>query len=283
MPGHTPASGGRAVPGRRRAGRRRRAERAVAASAQSEEVGRLRARHRLHGGRAGERAAVGVGRGVPEVPFTWNGTLPPYQRTPPKRCAIFVDRHVHKNGGSTMRGLLLENERLGHELYQGYTQMYWGRLFRTIRQLHSGAEAPRQLLMYEAHFGGRVPRPRAARPAAAAQAVPDCPVHTLVRIREPLEYYLSFPLGRRLPPEAEPGGVRRHLRRVGREDARPAVHRAHARDGGDGRRVPRLPVQAVVPHAALGRLDDEGRQKLLASFLDTFSTVARWRISTRRS
>ena len=122
MPGHTPASGGRAVPGR--------------ASGRSSARGRAKGRGSLSAAKAAFAKKpidyardVGCtagapenvlpwasGEALPEVPFTWNGTLPPYQRTPPKRCAIFVDRHVHKNGGSTMRDLLLENERLGHGL-----------------------------------------------------------------------------------------------------------------------------------------------------------------------
>ena len=86
-----------------------------------------------------------------------NSSLAPYQRVPPKRCAIFIDRHVHKNGGSTVRDLLLENERLGLGLYQGYSQMYWRSINHKLRQIADAAvskrEAPRHFLMLEAHFG----------------------------------------------------------------------------------------------------------------------------------
>jgi len=57
--------------------------------------------------------------GLVPLHAAWNGSLPSFQRTRPKRCAIVVDRHVHKNGGSTVRDLFLENERLGFGLYQG--------------------------------------------------------------------------------------------------------------------------------------------------------------------
>ena len=216
------------------------------------------------------------GEALPEVPFTWNGTLPPYQRTPPKRCAIFVDRHVHKNGGSTMRDLLLENERLGHGLYQGYTQMYWGRLFRTIRQLHSGAEAPRQLLMYEAHFGWVEYRDRVLPDLLQLRKLrPDCPVHTLVRIREPLEYYLSFyRWGVAFRQKQSPAAFGATF--VEWVEKMPDLQSTVLMRG--------MAAMAAEYHVSQfkrsyhtplwGRLDDDGRQKLLASFLDTFSTVA---------
>ena len=86
-----------------------------------------------------------------------NQSLARWASTPLKRCAIIVDRHVHKNGGSSVRDLFLENERLGHGLYQGYTQMYWNHDYRLIRRAAerslSQGVAPEQLLMIEAHFG----------------------------------------------------------------------------------------------------------------------------------
>lgn len=88
---------------------------------------------------------------------TPNHTLDSFQRTAQKRCAMIVDRHVHKNGGSTVRDLFLENERLGYGLYQGYSQMYWVKDFKEIKRVAERAvarkEVPRHLLMFEAHFG----------------------------------------------------------------------------------------------------------------------------------
>ena len=123
--------------------------------------GRGRGRH--------ARGEFGCLPGDPDLMLPWarreglvslpsaNNSLAPYQRVPPKRCAIFIDRHVHKNGGSTVRDLLLENERLGLGLYQGYTQMYWRSINHKLRQIADAAvskrEAPRHFLMLEAHFG----------------------------------------------------------------------------------------------------------------------------------
>jgi len=80
-----------------------------------------------------------------------------WQRTPQRQCAVVIDRHVHKNGGSTMRDIFLENERLGYGIYQGYTQQTWHSDFSLIRRVAEAAvsegRAPSQLLMFEAHFG----------------------------------------------------------------------------------------------------------------------------------
>ena len=71
-----------------------------------------------------------------------------------KRCAIIVDRHTHKNGGSTVRDIFLENERLGYGLYQGYTQLGWNSDWRNVRRLADAAvgegRTPSLLLMIEA-------------------------------------------------------------------------------------------------------------------------------------
>ncbi len=36
------------------------------------------------------------------------------------RCAVLVDRHVHKTGGTTLRKILLHNECLDPWVYVGY-------------------------------------------------------------------------------------------------------------------------------------------------------------------
>lgn len=97
------------------------------------------------------------GEDLPALGEQRNVTLAPYMRTQLRRCAIVVDRHVHKNGGSTVRDLLLEHERMGHALYQGYTQMYWNRDYRVLRRAAEEAarrgSAPEHVLLIEAHFG----------------------------------------------------------------------------------------------------------------------------------
>lgn len=130
-----------------------------------------------------------------------NVTLPAFQRTPLRKCAIVVDRHVHKNGGSTVRDVFLEHERTGHALYQGYTQMYWHRDYRLLKRAADAAIAdkrsPEHVLLIEAHFGWVemekvvLPSLRELSRTYKAGGV-DCPVVLMTRVREPLEYYLSF-------------------------------------------------------------------------------------------
>ncbi|KAL1499014.1 hypothetical protein AB1Y20_013531 [Prymnesium parvum] len=139
--------------------------------------------------------------GLPPLPRRWNDSLPAWQATRPKRCALLVDRHVHKNGGSSIRDMLLENERMGYGLYQGYTQMYWQKDFKQLRRLVDAAldrgETPELLYMMEAHFGwvefARSVMPDLQRLAEHLKKKQvDCPLVTMTRVREPLEYYLSF-------------------------------------------------------------------------------------------
>jgi len=118
-----------------------------------------------------------------------------------KRCAIIVDRHTHKNGGSTVRDIFLENERLGYGLYQGYTQLGWNSDWRNVRRLADAAvgegRTPSLLLMIEAHFGQVELKDRPMQDLAALRAFHlkhrvDCPIVLVTRVREPLDYYLSF-------------------------------------------------------------------------------------------
>ena len=144
------------------------------------------------------------GESVPAVPrvVRTNLSLAPYLRTQPKQCAILVDRHVHKNGGSTVRDVLIENERMGHGLYQGYCQMYWrqdfGKLRKHVDRAIAKKETPQHLrLMIEAHFGwvefSQVVMPDLQRISQyMVRNGVDCPVVTMTRVREPLEFYLSF-------------------------------------------------------------------------------------------
>lgn len=130
-----------------------------------------------------------------------NFALPSWQRTQRRQCAIVVDRHVHKNGGSTMRDIFLENERLGYGLYHGYMQLYWRYdlpLLRSIaEQAVASGRAPSHFLMIEAHFGyeefsQRVMSDLLELRALYQEKKVDCPIVLVTRVREPLAYYLSF-------------------------------------------------------------------------------------------
>ena len=125
-----------------------------------------------------------------------------YISRPLRKCAIVVDRHVHKNGGSTVRDLFLEHERMGYALYQGYTQMYWNRDYKLLRRAADEAlsrhnRAPEHVFLMEAHFGwiemSKVVLPSLLELSKhyASRGV-DCPLVLMTRVREPLDYYLSF-------------------------------------------------------------------------------------------
>lgn len=149
--------------------------------------------------------------GLAPLHTPWSGTLAPYLRARPRKCAIVVDRHVHKNGGSTVRDLFLEHERQGMALYQGYTQMGWTRDLSQLRKranelarrnrlrpAPSGAnESLTGLLLIEAHFGwvelssNVMPGLLDLARLHAKHGI-DCPLVMTTRVREPLDYYLSF-------------------------------------------------------------------------------------------
>ena len=130
-----------------------------------------------------------------------NHTLASWQRTPKRQCAVVIDRHVHKNGGSTMRDIFLENERLGYGLYQGYMQTFWRsdwKLLQTIaKEAASAGRTPSHLLMYEAHFGSEEMSDKMMSDMQDLRQIYksggiDCPIVLVTRVREPLAYYLSF-------------------------------------------------------------------------------------------
>ena len=120
--------------------------------------------------------------------------------SPAASGTLWVDRHLHKNGGSTLREVMLRSEEAGHCLYYGYTQTRegWDRLVREMRTLNGSSSAlPR--LCVEAHASQasaefashRIPDLVGLRSHFAKLAVPVRVVLT-TRVREPLSYYLSF-------------------------------------------------------------------------------------------
>ena len=56
----------------------------------------------------------------------------PYIISPLPHCSILVDRHVHKNGGTTMRGIMLENDQ-----HDGWA--YWGYGLNHMREVAAAA------------------------------------------------------------------------------------------------------------------------------------------------
>ena len=114
--------------------------------------------------------------------------------------SLWVDRHLHKNGGSTIREVMLRNEESGHCVYYGYTQTRegWQRLVRELGHINNGSLVLPKLCV-EAHasqasaefVSRRIPDLLMLRSRFAHLAVPLRVVLT-TRVREPLSYYISF-------------------------------------------------------------------------------------------
>ena len=117
--------------------------------------------------------------------------------------ALWVDRHLHKNGGSTIREVMLRNEEAGKCVYYGYTQTRegWDRLMSYLRTVNGtnieAAALPK--VCVEAHASQasaeftsrRIPDLLELRSLYARLRVPLKVVLT-VRVRDPLSYYISF-------------------------------------------------------------------------------------------
>lgn len=113
---------------------------------------------------------------------------------------LWIDRHLHKNGGSTVREVMLRNEEAGRCVYYGYTQTHEG--WRALMaELYSVKSSTPKLpaLCIEAHASTassdwtshRLPAVIELRARLAALTVPARIVLT-TRVREPLSYYMSF-------------------------------------------------------------------------------------------
>ena len=135
-----------------------------------------------------------LGRDQPNLTF-----LQPIARRTLRRCLIVADRHVHKNGGSTIRDVFLEHERQGLAIYHGYQHVAWS---ADSSALHAAAAVANpntsHVLLVESHFGhtefaGTVlPSLKSLSRTLAAQTGSSCPLVLITRVREPLDYYLSF-------------------------------------------------------------------------------------------
>ena len=127
---------------------------------------------------------------------------------PLPHCAILVDRHVHKNGGSSMRAILLENDVLDDWTYWGYGLDHMPQVaskltaaigtnctswsdwaarppLRLAAELHYGNTLPGIGRSLFRHFGVQSPLRQAALRCA-------CKVVLVTRLREPLSFYTSF-------------------------------------------------------------------------------------------
>ena len=133
--------------------------------------------------------------------------IAPYLRTPLPTCSIVLDRHVHKNGGSTIRELFLANEMHDGWLYWGYGLAHTQRVVAGLIELLLGppnrsctdwSRRPVLRLAAELHYS-RVMTAEAMMvafgPWSPLQQLAShcgCRLVMVTRLREPLDFYLSF-------------------------------------------------------------------------------------------
>ena len=124
-----------------------------------------------------------------------NRTTPAYT-TAPQRCVVLVDRHVHKTGGTTMRDILLNNERRGEWLYWGYSLGRVTPVFDELRRLAATGNTTHRVAV-EYHHGfiafspNVIDQIRSLRATYHALGV-DCRIVLVTRVRDPLRFYLSY-------------------------------------------------------------------------------------------
>ena len=124
---------------------------------------------------------------------------------PPPACSIVVDRHVHKNGGSTVRNFFFENDRRGGWRYYGYglDSAVAVAHFLKAAILHPNrtsncsdwSRRPVLRLAAEQHYGGYLTTSALLRsfgpasPLRSAALSCACRVVLVTRIREPFSFY----------------------------------------------------------------------------------------------
>ena len=133
-------------------------------------------------------------------------TIAPYLRAPLPSCSIVVDRHTHKNGGSTMRDLFMRNELLDGWMYWGYGLAHVERVVDGLLQLLLGssnrsctdwAGRPALRLAAELHYSYMTAEVLLATfgpfsPLRQLGAHCGCRLVLVTRLRELLDFYLSF-------------------------------------------------------------------------------------------
>ena len=119
-------------------------------------------------------------------------------RSAAPRCFVLFDRHVQKNGGSTLSTMMRRLEEHGECTYWGYDVTNLDALWATSRTLSNESRVlPR--LCIEAHVGRALHHMSRAvmhdfemwssRMAARGMA---CKLWRVLRVREPLSHYISF-------------------------------------------------------------------------------------------
>ena len=134
-------------------------------------------------------------------------SIAPYLRTLLPACSIVVDRHTHKNGGSTVRELFLSNELHDGWLYWGYGLAHTQRVVTGLIELLLGPanrscaewsrRRPALRLAAELHYSSMTAEAMmvAFGPWSPLQQLAShcgCRLVLVTRLREPLDFYLSF-------------------------------------------------------------------------------------------
>ena len=108
-------------------------------------------------------------------------------------CFLWYDRHIEKNGGSTLRNVLKRLEEHGECAYWGYhlEKESWTPVMATLRR---PSRVPPRLCV-EAHMGAILAIDHALESlnrTATAMRERGCAVLRTLRVREPLSHYKSF-------------------------------------------------------------------------------------------
>ena len=135
-----------------------------------------------------------------------NVATPAYLATPLPRCAIVLDRHTHKNGGSTMRSIFADNDRLDGWVYWGYSlnqqAPFAQRLVAALQPPRGNgscfaSERSSLRVIAEHHYGRRpliqtLSNLGPGSPLWHVAAGCGCRLVTVTRLRRPLDFYVSF-------------------------------------------------------------------------------------------
>ena len=147
-----------------------------------------------------------------------NVATPRCLATPLPRCAFVLDRHTHKNGGSTMRSIFADNDRLDGWVYWGYSlnqqAPFAQRLVAALQPprgngscFASGRSSLR--VIAEHHYGRRPLIQTLSNLGPGSQlwhmaAGCGCRLVTVTRLRRPLVFYAPLPLDGGVAASATP-------------------------------------------------------------------------------
>jgi hypothetical protein len=142
--------------------------------------------------------------------------IAPYLKTPLPACSIIIDRHTHKNAGSSMRKIYRANDLFDDWLFWYYGPVQMDALSTNLAAVMSDAgrgagtdggpnnissgrclfRAPLRFIL-EHHYtrvatDTLVQNFGAAAPLQHVAGLCSCRIVLFTRLREPVQYYLSF-------------------------------------------------------------------------------------------